>query len=113
MPDETVFNEIMSISSIVWGLYRDFDRSSNILTKSALLSKPIIVSDRFLMGQRVNTYKIGVAVSEIDADSAKSGIEWLINNPVPLANFERYADVYSTRALSKKLNESLLKILND
>ncbi len=37
---------------------------SNILTKAALLSKPIIVSDRFLMGQRVNTYNIGIAVPE-------------------------------------------------
>jgi hypothetical protein len=112
LPEESVFNEVMSISAIIWGLYRGFDRSSNILTKSALLSKPIIVSDRFLMGQRVNAYKIGVAVSEIDADEAKLGIEWLINNPIPLANFEHYADVYSTSALAKKLNESLLQIIS-
>jgi len=112
LPEESAFNEVMSISAIIWGLYRDFDRSSNILTKSALLSKPIIVSNRFLMGQRVNKYKIGVAVSETNVDEVITGINGLINNPVPKANFQCYANIYSASALSKKLNDSLLRVIS-
>lgn len=107
LSDETVFNEIMSVSTIIWGLYKDFDRSSNILTKAALLFKPIIVSNRFLMGQRVNKYQIGVAVSESNIETLINGIDWVMNNPVPMINFQKYAEDYSTKALSNKLIESL------
>lgn len=111
LPDETIFNEVMSCSSVIWGLYRDFDRSSNILTKAALLYKPIIVSNRFLMGQRVNNYKIGIAVSETNVDDVIKGLESITNNPIPLENFEKYAKMYSETTLSKKLITSLEKII--
>ncbi len=111
LTDETVFNEIMSVSSIIWGLYKDFDRSSNILTKAALLFKPIVVSNRFLMGQRVNKYQIGIAVSETNIESLINGINWLIKNPIPIINFKKYADHYNTKELSNKLIKSLSDII--
>jgi len=33
--DERVFNEIISISDVIFAVYRDFARSSNMLSKSA------------------------------------------------------------------------------
>lgn len=107
LPDETVFNEIMSISSIIWGLYRDFDRSSNILTKAALLLKPIIVSDRFIMGQRVSKYNIGITASENNIDILINAIECLMNNPIPEQNYKNYAYDFGLNVLSNNLLKSI------
>lgn len=107
LEDEAIFNEVITISSVVWALYKDFDRSSNILTKAALFSRPVIVSNKYLMGQRVNTYKIGLTVPEDSAEETIDGLNWLIANPIPLSNFENYASVYSAQALSIQLEQSL------
>lgn len=111
LPDEAVFNDVVSKSAVVWGLYRDFDRSSNILTKAALFSKPIVVSKNYLMGQRVNQYKIGCAVSETDVDDVLNAMDWLIAHPVSADNFKNYAAVYSTQALAEKLDQSLMSVI--
>lgn len=112
LPDETKFNEMISISNVIWGIYRDFDRSSNILTKAALFSKPILVSDEYLMGQRVREYAIGAAVSASDIESVMLGLTQLMNHPVPAKNFENYATVYSKQALSAKLDQTLTSLIN-
>jgi hypothetical protein len=111
LPDEAVFNEVISKSAVVWGLYRDFDRSSNILTKAALFSKPIVVSKNYLMGQRVDQYKIGCSVSETDVSEALNAIDWLVTNPVSADNFKNYAAVYSTQALTEKLDQCLMSVI--
>jgi len=111
LPDEAVFNEIVSKSAVVWGVYRDFDRSSNILTKAALFSKPIVVSKNYLMGKRVNQYKIGCAVSETDVNDVLDAMDWLIAHPVSADNFKNYAAVYSTQALTEKLDQCLMTVI--
>jgi hypothetical protein len=111
LSDEAVFNELVRKSTVIWGLYRDFDRSSNILTKAALFSKPIIVSKNYLMGQRVNQYKIGCAISETDVDEALEALNFLIENPICADNFKNYSAVYSTQALSEKLDQSLMSVM--
>jgi hypothetical protein len=111
LSDEAVFNELVSKSAVIWGLYRDFDRSSNILTKAALFSKPIIVSKNYLMGQRVNQYKIGCAISETHVHEALDAINYLIENPICADNFKNYSAVYSTQALSAKLDQSLVGVI--
>jgi len=112
LPDESIFNEMICISHVIWGIYRDFDRSSNILTKAALFLKPILVSDRYLMGQRVSEYGIGAVVSEEDIESVLLGLTQLMENPIPVKNFENYATVYSTQALSVKLDQTLMSLIN-
>jgi hypothetical protein len=112
LSDESIFNEMISISDVIWGVYRDFDRSSNILTKAALFTKPILVSDRYLMGQRVSEYAIGAVVSESDIENVMLGLTRLMDNPIPAKNFENYATVYSTEALSAKLDQTLMSLIN-
>lgn len=111
LSDEAVFNEIVSKSAVIWGLYRNFDRSSNILTKAALFSKPIVVSKNYLMGQRVDQYKIGCAVSETDVVEALNAIDWLVTNPFSADNFKKYAAVYNAQALSEKLDQCLMSVI--
>lgn len=111
LQNEAIFNEIISISSLIWGVYRDFDRSSNILTKAALFSKPILVSNRYLMGRRVDEYKIGMTVSETSVDEVVTAIALLMDQPVPKENYAKYAAVYSTQALAEKLDQSLQRLI--
>lgn len=111
LDDESIFNELISISTVVWGVYRDFDRSSNILTKAALFSKPIVVSKSYLMGQRVIQYKIGYAVSESNVLDVLNAINLLITNPIHENNFKNYAAVYSKEALAVKLDQSLMSVI--
>jgi hypothetical protein len=111
LPDESVFNEVISKSDIIWGVYRDFDRSSNILTKAAEFKKPIIVSKKYLMGERVKRFEIGVLVSETEVNEALEALEWLSTNPIATENFEKYSAVYSTKALAQKLDQSLLSLI--
>ena len=80
--------------------------------KAALFSKPILVSDKYLMGQRVREYGVGAVVSESDIESVILGLTQLMANPVPAKNFENYATIYSTQALYAKLDQTLMSLIN-
>ena len=109
LKNDSEFNELISISDLIWGIYRDFDRSSNILGKSAMFRKPILVSDKFLMGQRVNEYKIGLAVDENDAQQIAEAMTFLISHPIESEHFDRYSLEHGPKALSDKLDQYLTK----
>jgi len=61
---EAVFDSIVQQSDCLFAFYREFKKSSNILTKSAFYKKPIIVSKKYLMGNRVEKYKLGFSLTE-------------------------------------------------
>ncbi|MGB2403331.1 MAG: glycosyltransferase [Akkermansiaceae bacterium] len=61
-------NAIINISDVVYAAYRDFPNSSNILTKAAVFEKPVIVSDGYVMAERVREYGLGEVVAEGDLD---------------------------------------------
>lgn len=64
--DEREFNALIKASDIIYAVYRDFLYSSNMLGKAAHFERPILVSDRHLMGQRVKAYGLGLTVTEGD-----------------------------------------------
>mgnify|MGYP003606721895 CR=1 FL=1 len=113
LPDERSFNELIFISDVVWGLYRDFDRSSNVLGKAAVFRKPIIVSERFLMGKRVRDYRIGAAIAEDAPEAVVDALDKLSTSPVSASCFERYIQDFGFPALSRRLDETLMRVLAD
>lgn len=72
---ECEFNALIAASDVVYAVYKDFPYSSNIITKAAWLEKPVIVSDRFVMGQRVRRYGSGETVPEGDVEAIVQAIE--------------------------------------
>ena len=62
--NEAIFNSIIQYSDLLFAFYRNFRKSSNIVTKGAYFRVPLIVSDQYLVAQRVKNYKLGYAVSE-------------------------------------------------
>lgn len=111
LPDERAFNELIAISDVVWGLYRDFDRSSNVLGKAAVFQKPVIVSNRFLMGKRVRDYRIGTAIAEDAPEAVVAALDALSASPVAASCFERYVQDFGYPALSRRLDETLARVL--
>lgn len=80
---DCVFNALVAKSDVVYAVYRDFPYSSNIITKAAWLEKPVVVSDRFVMGQRVRRYGCGRAVPEDDLDAIVQAIEQASRSATP------------------------------
>ena len=111
LQNDSEFNQLISISDIIWGLYRDFDRSSNILGKSAVFRKPILVSDKYLMGQRVRQYNIGLAMDESDSHQIAASLEALLLRPPAVSNFDRYAQEHGELALSEKIDQYLSNLI--
>ena len=61
---EAVFDSLVQQSDYLFAYYRNFKKSSNVLTKGAFYKKPVIVSEKYLMGERVRKYKLGFSLSE-------------------------------------------------
>ncbi len=111
--DESIFNSIISISNIIFAVYKDFRNSSNMITKASFFHKPILVSDRYLMGRRVQAFGVGVAVSEDNVQKMILGLEKLASEIIPSAKFDSYNNAFNQEIFGSKflnfvdkLNES-------
>lgn len=103
--DERVFNQIISISHAIFAVYRDFGRSSNMLSKSAYFEKPILVSKNCLMGELVNQYKIGLAVNSNDSAEIYNGLLLLDKIDSIKLNFANYRKNFSEFVMQNKLSQ--------
>lgn len=104
VPEEAL-NALISVSDVVWGAYRDFPNSSNILTKAALLQRPVIVSDAFLMGERVRSYSLGETAQEGNVADLVRCLEKMVEPGyagrwLSRSRHRDYVTAHSTKALS-------------
>lgn len=112
LDDERTFNDIIARSDILFAVYRDFRISSNMLCKAASFEKPILVSNRYLLGQRVAHYGIGRAVDENDASNMLEGLYDLVRNPVPTDNFAEFRAAFSVEGFAGRLDRFLCKCIH-
>jgi len=105
--DERDFNAMIQASDIIFAVYKGFPHSSNMLSKAAHLRRPILVSDRHLMGERVRRYGIGLAVPEDDPAAALSALEDLRTNPVSEEAFASYRNDFCEQAMGDALDNFL------
>jgi hypothetical protein len=110
LPDERAFNEVIATSDVIFAVYRNFRISSNMPGKAAHFCKPILVSDRYLMGQRVLQYGIGCAVDEDDADAMLAGMEVITARPVPEKNFAHYMADFSIECLTVRVESTFCAV---
>lgn len=64
--DEAEMNTIIGCVDVIWCIYEDWEGSSNLLTKAAMLRKEVIVASGYLMAERVRQYGLGGVVSGSD-----------------------------------------------
>jgi hypothetical protein len=103
LPDETSFNAIIAAADVIFAVYRDFYRSSNMLSKAAYFEKPILVADQCLMGDRVTQYEIGVAVPSDSPERIQSGLIAAVQLPALPAKFARYRADFNRAEFSRCL----------
>lgn len=111
IPDEGCFNALVAESSLIFAAYRQFSGSSNLLTKAAAFSKPVVVSKGFCMGQRVKTYGTGLAIPENDTEACRTAIIQLCNEGAPLPQgFAQYTADHSVDKLTECFNQIICQL---
>jgi glycosyltransferase involved in cell wall biosynthesis len=81
IPDGPRLNGVLAACSALFAAYLDFPHSSNILTKAALLEKPVIVSEGSLMAERVRRFRLGELVPQGDVDATAAAIFRITRDP--------------------------------
>lgn len=112
IPDGEQMNSLVSACGIVYAAYQDFPHSSNIMTKAALLKKPLIVSNGYLMAERVRRFNMGevipqgkaLALLEAILKITKDPVAWTTNNK---PRWEDYCREHSFDRLKASFRELL------
>jgi hypothetical protein len=104
---ESDFNFLLQRVDVVFAVYRDFTRSSNILTKAALFRRPIVVAPGFCMAERVNQYRLGLTAEPDDAAECDAALRRLLRDGARGADYDGYARDFSPLAFQASLVDFL------
>ncbi len=104
---ERDYNSLIMASDIVYAVYQGFGSSSNSLTKSAGFRRPILVSEKSLMGERVGCANIGAVAPEGNAKAILEKLCWLAAQPKDRFAFDAFSDQHSVEALELVLANAL------
>lgn len=109
--DERVMNDLVQLSDVVFAAYTDFPNSSNIMTKAAYFEKPLIVSDGFLMAERVRKHRLGRVVPEGSVTDIVQEIKFLCDlKNFSEADYSGYYAKHSLETLRPALSEVIQSI---
>ena len=97
LPTEAHFNAVVESCCVLFAAYHNFPHSSNILAKAAHFKKPVIVSEGYLMAERVRRFRLGTVVPEGDAAATSRAIKDLIaaSDDLQKRMYEEYSSHHS------------------
>jgi hypothetical protein len=112
IPGGGSFNGVVGQFDVFFAAYVDFPHSSNMLAKAALFRRPVIVSEGYLMSDRVREFGLGAITSEGDFDGVARVIRDLLANRarVPSGKYQQYLDLHSTQRLRVAFKEFISHI---
>lgn len=112
LPDEAQFNAVIESCDILFAAYQHFLSSSNLLTKAALLEKPVVVSAGYCMGERVERYRLGLTITEDNVSQCIAAIRQLCDQLAREGHFTpaRFADYRQQHSIDQ-LRLAFSKIL--
>ena len=107
---ESALNSIIDGSDVIAASYISFPNSSNILTKAAFFEKPIVVSDGYLMAERVREFELGEVVPEGDSEALAAAIRRTLTPGYreelhQRARWEDYRQLHSLDRLKRVMHE--------
>jgi glycosyltransferase involved in cell wall biosynthesis len=113
IPGEPRLNDLLSTCDVIVAAYVDFPHSSGIQTKAAVLKKPIIVSDGYLMAERARRFNTGEIIPQGNAPALLDAILKIAQDPSAwVANHRpRWAD-YCHEHSFERLKASLKQLLD-
>jgi hypothetical protein len=71
---ELQYDSFVNAVDILFACYKDFDSSANILAKSAIFRKPVLVKSETWIGNLVESFNLGKAVSVLSIDNLLKAI---------------------------------------
>lgn len=112
---EPSMNSVYAVSDVVVAAYRAFPNSSNALTKAAVFERPIVVSDGYLMAERVRRYGMGEVVPEGDAAALCETLRRMLQPAYQeslrdRARWREYREAHSAKRLNKVFAELVAAI---
>jgi hypothetical protein len=108
---DSTMNSLIKGSDIVFAAYTNFPNSSNIMTKAALLERPLIVSDGHLMAERVRKYRLGAIVPEGSVEDIMGEILRIcVDGDDAEADYQGYYAHHSPEALGTALEKVIQSI---
>jgi len=105
--DERDYNSLIEATDVIYAVYRDFNDSSNSLTKAAAFRRPVLVSEGTLMAQRVLAVNIGATAPSAQPEAILAALEALSQRPRESFGFDAYAAEHSLEALKDTLAAAL------
>ncbi len=104
IPGESQFNALVNVCDILFAVYINFLHSSNILTKASVFEKPVLVSNKFCMGERVHKFNLGCRIDENNVPDCIEALHYLfhslkLNSHQVQPNFQGYRAFHSTEQL--------------
>jgi glycosyltransferase involved in cell wall biosynthesis len=112
IPDDAAFNGILQASDVVFAGYHDFPHSSNIMGKAAEFRKPIIVSDGYLMAERVRRYGSGEVVPQKNPAALTAALHRILaDKKAWIAEHQPQWDLYRAETSRKAAREAFARLL--
>jgi hypothetical protein len=74
IPREEDFNAVLQAFDVIYAGYHSFPHSSNMPAKAAGLRRPMIVSEGYLLGDRVSRFRLGKVIPQCDVDALLNAI---------------------------------------
>jgi len=113
--EEQTMNAVYAVSNVVVATYRSFPNSSNALIKAAVFERPIVVSEGYLMAERVRDYRLGEVVPEANAEALVKAIQRMLSKEYcddlrDRARWDEYRTIHSLHSLEVVM-EKLLSAL--
>ncbi|WP_415908468.1 hypothetical protein [Oleiharenicola sp. Vm1] len=105
---EAEFNGLFRESAVIFAVYRNFTRSSNILSKAGFFRRPVMVADGHCMAERTAEYQLGLALAEPEPHAAGVALHRLLHDP-PAADYARFDRDFSTAEFQRRLDDALTR----
>lgn len=108
IPDGPAFNGVMDAFDVLFIAYHDFLGSSNVLTKSSILKKPVVSTELGCIAHRTKVHQLGLTIPQGDAEACCKAIEKLLQgvdwNEKPLhPQHGEYHSEHSRDALDRSM----------
>lgn len=107
IPSESDFNLLLASCDLIFAVYKDFTRSSNILTKAAHFHKPVLVGSGYCMAERVDQYGLGLHVPENSLEEAEKAIRALLAQGPSNPRYAEYTSEFSLERFRMRLGDFL------
>lgn len=103
IPTEAEFNAVLGISDLVFLYYNNHPYSSNVLAKSMMYKKPVIVSEGYIMAETVRKYKWTAVVTPNPSKVAETMMYVLDKFDISETSYQEFSCEYSLNCFDEKI----------